>query len=87
MISNDNVKQNVNIVWGEHNIHTLIQRLERGLQKSMCLLIWNMKSSILNNGFESILNDIVGCKAFPSMKTLENGYPYWVYKLVTNAMD
>ncbi len=56
-----NIRQNVNIVLGEHNIHTLIQRLERGLQKNMCLLEWNMKSSILNNGFENILNDIVGC--------------------------
>jgi hypothetical protein len=81
-----NIRQNVNIVRGEHNIHTLIQRLERGLQKNMCLLVWNMKSSILNNGFESILNDIVGCNSFLFMKTLENVYPYWVYKPVTDAM-
>jgi hypothetical protein len=65
---------------------TLIQRLESGLQKNMCLLVWNMKSSMLHNGFESILNDIVGCNAFRFMKTLENVYPYGVYKLVTNAM-
>lgn len=76
----------MNIVQGEHNIHTLIQRLERGLQKNMCLIVWNMKSNIPNNGFESILNDIVGCNAFSLMKTLENVYPYWVYKLVTNVM-
>jgi sulfur transfer protein SufE len=81
-----NIRQNVNIVRGEHNIHTLIQRLERGLQKNMCLLEWNMKSSILNNGFENILNDIVGCNSFLFMKTLENVYPYWVYKVVTDAM-
>ncbi len=87
MVSDDNIRKKLNIIWGKHNIHTLIQRLERGLQKNMCLLVQNMKSSILNNGFESILNDIVGCNAFPFMKTLKNVYPYWVYKLVTNAMD
>ncbi len=44
MISDDNIRQNVNIVWGEHNIHTLIQRLERGYKRACAYSYetWNL---------------------------------------------
>jgi len=73
-------------MWISYEVNTIFIHWSEDWKEGYKRTCVYMKSSILNNGLESILNEIVGCNAFLFMKTLENAYPYWVDKLVTNAM-
>lgn len=80
-----------NLICDKHNMNFLIQILNGGQWKNMCVFIQNTKLnifSIFSNGSKIILDNIMGCKVLPYPlhgNTKKIIFP-WIYRLTINAM-